>query len=66
MNFFSLRPKSAPKIYGYTEPSADYKGLIKVGYTERDVLIRMQSFIEKLCSQFSKTRRFRTLGGKFI
>ena len=42
MSFFSLRPKSAPKIYGYTEPSSDYEGLIKVGYTERDVLIRMQ------------------------
>ena len=42
MSFFPVRPESAPKIYGYTEPSADYKDLIKVGYTERDVLVRMR------------------------
>jgi hypothetical protein len=42
MSFFPVRPKSAPKIYGYTEPTPEYKGLIKVGYTERDVLVRMQ------------------------
>ncbi len=42
MKFFSSRPNRTPKIYGYTEPSREYKGLIKVGYTERDVLTRMK------------------------
>jgi len=41
MNFFPNRSKNSPKIYGYTEPSDEYRGLIKVGYTERDVLTRM-------------------------
>ena len=41
MNFFPNRSKKSPKIYGYTEPSHEYDGLIKVGYTERDVLTRM-------------------------
>ena len=42
MKFFQLRPNTSPKIYGYTEPSKEYAGLIKVGYTERDVLTRMK------------------------
>ena len=42
MKFFPIRPNRNPKIYGYTEPSDAYKGLIKVGYTERDVSTRMR------------------------
>ncbi len=42
MKFFPSRPEDSPKIYGYTEPSDDYKNLIKVGYTTRDVLARMR------------------------
>ena len=40
-NFFPARPNNSPKIYGYTEPSDAYKGLLKVGYTERTVSQRM-------------------------
>ena len=40
--FFPRRSNKVPKIYGYTEPSDSYKGLIKIGYTERDVLERMR------------------------
>tara|TARA_Y100001970_G_scaffold160009_1_gene195775 strand:+ start:9407 stop:11887 length:2481 start_codon:yes stop_codon:yes gene_type:complete len=40
--FFPDRTVNSPTIYGYTEPSEEYKGLIKVGYTERDVLTRMK------------------------
>ena len=32
MNFFQEQIK--PKIYGYTETSPEFNGLIKVGYTE--------------------------------
>ena len=42
MKFFPNRPECTPKIYGYTEPTQSYNGLIKVGYTERDVLTRMK------------------------
>ena len=42
LKFFPNRSNKSPKIYGYTEPSRAYKGLIKVGYTERDVLTRMK------------------------
>ena len=42
MKFFPNRPECTPKIYGYTEPTESYNGLIKVGYTERDVLTRMK------------------------
>ena len=42
MKFFPSRPNYLPKIYGYTEPSKEYDGLIKVGYTERDVETRMK------------------------
>lgn len=40
--FFPIRPDSAPKIYGYTETSPQHKGLIKIGYTERNVSKRMK------------------------
>ena len=42
LKFFPNRSNKSPKIYGYTEPSENYRGLIKVGYTERDVLMRMK------------------------
>tara|TARA_B110000879_G_C11165054_1_gene510785 strand:- start:251 stop:2758 length:2508 start_codon:yes stop_codon:yes gene_type:complete len=42
MDFFPLRSNKSPKIYAYTEPYPEYEGLIKVGYTEREVSTRMQ------------------------
>jgi hypothetical protein len=42
MKFFPSRPNYSPKIYGYTEPFKEYEGLIKVGYTERDIETRMK------------------------
>ncbi|WEV52529.1 GIY-YIG nuclease family protein [Bifidobacterium sp. ESL0704] len=36
-NFFPAKPQVSPKIYGYTVPYEDHKGLIKVGDTKRDV-----------------------------
>ena len=42
MKFFQKRVSKSPKIYAYTEPFDAYRGLIKVGYTERDVLTRMK------------------------
>ena len=41
-DFFPSRSGNSPKIYGYTELSKEYEGLIKVGYTERDVEKRMK------------------------
>ncbi len=41
-DFFPSRSNNSPKIYGYTELSKEYEGLIKVGYTERDVKERMK------------------------
>jgi hypothetical protein len=42
MNFFPLRPNRNPKIYAYTETSSKYSGLMKIGYTSRDVEERMR------------------------
>ena len=42
MKIFQPRPKKSPKIYGYTELSPEYDGLIKIGYTEREVKDRMK------------------------
>ena len=42
MSFFPSRSNNSPKIYGYTELSKEYEGLIKVGYTERSVEERMK------------------------
>lgn len=42
MKIFKPRPNKSPKIYGYTELSPEYDGLIKIGYTERDVKDRMK------------------------
>ena len=41
-DFFHPRPNRLPKIYGYTELTEDYSGLIRIGYTERDLYLRMQ------------------------
>ncbi len=35
--FFPQRPASRPMIYAYTDSNPRYKGLLKVGYTEKDV-----------------------------
>jgi len=35
--FFPARPSSRPMIYAYEDLNPQYKGLLKVGYTERDV-----------------------------
>ena len=40
--FFPPKPEVNPTIYGYTELSSDYEGLIKVGYTERTTSERMK------------------------
>lgn len=42
MSFFPSRSNNSPKIYGYTELSKEYEGLIKVGYTERSLEERMK------------------------
>ncbi|MCX6054228.1 MAG: hypothetical protein NTZ74_04800 [Chloroflexi bacterium] len=35
--FFPQRPESHPMIYAYTDSNPQYKGLLKVGYTEKEV-----------------------------
>jgi hypothetical protein len=40
--FFPDVKKSNPTIYGYTEPYGEYKGYIKIGYTDRTVSERMK------------------------
>ena len=37
MEFFPQRPKSKPMIYAYEDTNPQYKGLLKVGYTEKSV-----------------------------
>lgn len=39
--FFPQRPKSKPMIYAYSDSNPQYKGLLKVGYTEIDVKKRV-------------------------
>lgn len=36
-DFFPQRPESKPMIYAYSDSNPQYKGLLKVGYTEKDV-----------------------------
>lgn len=36
MDFFPNRPKSHPTIYAYEDSNPQYKGLLKIGYTEKD------------------------------
>jgi hypothetical protein len=35
--FFPPRPESHPMIYAYTDSNPLYKGLLKVGYAEKEV-----------------------------
>jgi len=35
--FFPKRPQSHPMIYAYSDSNPQYKGLLKVGYPEKDV-----------------------------
>ena len=39
--FFPQRPESKPMIYAYSDSNPQYKGLLKVGYTEKDVQKRV-------------------------
>ncbi len=48
-NFFPQRPESHPMIYAYLDSNPQYKGLLKVGFTEKNV--------EKRVSQQYPTRR---------
>ncbi|MEI6289847.1 MAG: GIY-YIG nuclease family protein [Chloroflexota bacterium] len=48
-NFFPPRPESHPKIYAYSDSNPQYKGLLKVGYTEKNA--------ERRVSQQYPTRR---------
>ncbi|MCX6054092.1 MAG: GIY-YIG nuclease family protein [Chloroflexi bacterium] len=43
--FFPQRPESHPMIYAYTDSNPLYKGLLKVGYTEKDVERRVGQHI---------------------
>ena len=36
-DFFPQRPSITPMIYAYEDLNPEYKGLLKVGYTEVDV-----------------------------
>ena len=36
-DFFPQRPESHPMIYAYSDGNPQYRGLLKVGYTEKDV-----------------------------
>ena len=41
-SFFPQRPTVSPKIYAYTIDAPTHKGLLKIGYTGRDVPIRVR------------------------
>lgn len=40
-DFFPLRPAATPKIYAYADTHPQYAGLLKVGYTTKDVRERV-------------------------
>ncbi|MGQ9901444.1 MAG: GIY-YIG nuclease family protein [Fimbriimonadales bacterium] len=40
-SFFPQRPQAVPKIYAYEDTNPQYAGLLKVGYTTRDVRQRV-------------------------
>ena len=42
MEFFPPIEIEGPQIYGYTELNEEYKGLIKVGFTQRSISVRMK------------------------
>ncbi len=39
--FFPIRPDSKPTIYAYEDTNPQYKGLLKIGYTTKDVKARV-------------------------
>ena len=41
-DFFPQRPDSHPAIYAYEDTNPNHKGLLKVGYTARDVEVRVR------------------------
>ena len=40
-NLFPPRPDSNPRIYAYMDTNPQYKGLLKVGFTNNDVQKRV-------------------------
>ena len=40
--FFPQRPDSHPSIYAYKDTNPNHNGLLKVGYTTRDVEVRVR------------------------
>jgi hypothetical protein len=40
--FFPLRPDAKPTIYAYEDSHPKYSGYLKIGYTARDVAVRMK------------------------
>ena len=40
-DFFPLRPEANPKIYAYEDTNPQYSGLLKIGYTTKDVQQRV-------------------------
>jgi len=40
-NFFPLRLQSQPAIYAYTDSNPEYKGLLKIGYTDKNAKTRV-------------------------
>ena len=40
--FFPQRPDSHPAIYAYEDANPNHNGLLKVGYTTRDVEVRVR------------------------
>ena len=40
-DFFPPRPEASPKIYAYEDTNPQYKDLLKVGYTTKDVRKRV-------------------------
>jgi len=41
LDFFPPRPESHPMIYAYEDTNPQYRGMLKVGYTEKDVAKRV-------------------------
>lgn len=54
--FFPPRPESHPMIYAYSDSNPQYKGLLKVSYTEKEV--------ERRVSQHIATKRLDGLRGQ--
>ena len=41
-DFFPQRPNANPRIYAYIDTNPDYKGLLKIGFTNRSVQERVK------------------------